>query len=288
MPARKRSTRRTDQASPASRDTGDTPRFTEVEVARHWDSNADTWADHVARGWDLYRECLNNPAILKLIGKQAGKDVLDAGCGEGHNTRILARGGARMTGVDISPRMIELARETEKREPLGIRYEVTSFADLSMFATASFDTVVSFMAMMDGPNYSEAVAEVYRVLKPGGDFFFSITHPCFVTPGMDWVRDGQGNPIKLVQSGYFSKEHFEDRWRFSGAPRTDDITLFSVPRFPMTLSEYINPLASSGFVIRSLSEPRPSERVCREYPQFRRWRDVGAIFLHIHVTKPSA
>ena len=73
MPARKRSTRKANHAAPTRRDTGDTPRFTEAEVARHWDSNADAWADQVARGWDLYRECLNNPAILKLIGKQTGK-----------------------------------------------------------------------------------------------------------------------------------------------------------------------------------------------------------------------
>ena len=52
------------------------------------------------------------------------KDVLDAGCGEGYNTRILARGGARMTGVDLSERMIELAQAEERRAPLGIRYVV--------------------------------------------------------------------------------------------------------------------------------------------------------------------
>ena len=57
--------------------------FTEGEVARHWDDNADVWTEHVRKGWDSYREHLNNPAFLKLIGNIKGKTVLDAGCGEG-------------------------------------------------------------------------------------------------------------------------------------------------------------------------------------------------------------
>ena len=84
--------------------------FTEGEVARHWDDNADVWTEHVRKGWDSYREHLNNPAFLKLIGNLNGKTVLDAGCGEGYNTRIFARMGAKMTGIDVSPRLIEHAR----------------------------------------------------------------------------------------------------------------------------------------------------------------------------------
>jgi len=122
----------------------------EQEVARYCDENANLWPDHVRKGWDVYREYFNNPAFFEFIGDLSGKTVLDAGCGEGHNTRLLARSGARMTGVDISQRMIELARREEQREPLGIRYEVASFSDLSVLDDVSFDVVVSSMALMDG------------------------------------------------------------------------------------------------------------------------------------------
>jgi SAM-dependent methyltransferase len=113
-------------------------RIPEQEVARYWDENANVWADHVRQGWDAYREYFNNPAFFEFMGDLNGKTVLDAGCGEGYNTRLLARSGARMTGVDISEKMIELARQEERREPLGIRYEVASFCDLSLFDDASF------------------------------------------------------------------------------------------------------------------------------------------------------
>ena len=88
--------------------------ISEGEVTQHWDDNADVWTEHVRKGWDTYREHLNNPAFLKLVGNLNDKKVLDAGCGEGYNTRIFARMGAMMTGVDISPRLIEHARQAEK------------------------------------------------------------------------------------------------------------------------------------------------------------------------------
>jgi ubiquinone/menaquinone biosynthesis C-methylase UbiE len=262
-------------------------KITEKEVARLWDSNAALWADHVRKGWDLYREYLNNPSFLKLIGNVKGKKVLDAGCGEGYNTRILARQGAVMTGVDISKRMIAHGRAAEKTEPLGIRYEVASFTNLSLFAGGTFDIAVSFMALMDSPDYKRAVKEIYRVLRPGGDFFFNMTHPCFMTSGFGWIKDEKGNPIKLVLSHYFSKEHYVERWRFSGTENKDKVPPFAIAYFPMTLSECVNHLVGAGFVLKKLKEPRPSAKLCREQPEFKRWRNTGAIFLHFHARKPQ-
>lgn len=88
----------------------------EQEVARYWDENADLWADHVRKGWDAYREHFDNPAFFEFIGDLGGKTVLDAGCGEGYDTRLLARSEARMTGVNISERMLELARREGRQK----------------------------------------------------------------------------------------------------------------------------------------------------------------------------
>ena len=92
-------------------------KLTIEEVAKYWDKNADLWTELVRKGWDTYREYFNNPAFLKFLGDVKGKKVLDAGCGEGLNTRILARKGAQITGIDNSPRMIEYALEHESQEP---------------------------------------------------------------------------------------------------------------------------------------------------------------------------
>ena len=258
------------------------------EVTQHWDDNADVWTEHVRQGWDTFREHLNNPTFLQLVGNLKGKNVLDAGCGEGYNTRIFARMGAKMTGIDVSTRMIEHARQAEQKEPLGIRYKLASFTDMPIFGDGSFDTVVSTMALMDSPDFEKAVGEIYRVLRKNGDFFFSISHPCFMTKGFGWVTDRQGNQEKLTVSGYFSKTHWVERWQFSQVPEElkQDVPQFAIPRFPRTLAAYINPLLQTGFVLKKLSEPRPSASDCRKYPYLQKWRDTGAIFLQVHCVKP--
>ena len=206
------------------------------DVARYWDDNARSWAVEVRQGHDVAREFLNNPAFLAFIGDLAGRRVLDAGCGEGHNTRILARRGARMTGVDLSSKMIELAEEEERREPLGIRYVNTSYAELGMFADASFDAVVSFMALMDGPHFDRAIAECFRVLRPGACSASASPIPASSRQGSQWLRNDEGVKIKWMVGDYFSPDHWVDHWRFTDAPR--EAPEFAVPRFNRTLSEY--------------------------------------------------
>ena len=89
------------------------------DVARYWESNARAWTTLSRQGWDVYRDSLNTPAFLALLPEIGGGSGLDIGCGEGHNTRLLAARGAQMAGVDLVPTFIESAREAERETPLG-------------------------------------------------------------------------------------------------------------------------------------------------------------------------
>jgi SAM-dependent methyltransferase len=243
------------------------------DVARHWDENAPQWVRCVRAGWDYYREYVNNPAFFALLPDLAGRRVLDVGCGEGRNTRLLAETGAQVVGADISERMIAAAREHEAAEPRGIEYHVASGNDLSAFVDASFDAVVSTMAMMDMADYAGAVREVVRVLRPGGLFQFSITHPCTFPRRWRWLRDEHGRKQGISVGNYFGLQPSRpgedvDEWFFGAAPAEvkENARKFRIPRFFRTLSTYMNTLIEAGFVLTRLEEPYASDEALASDP----------------------
>lgn len=164
----------------------------DIDVAKHWNDNADQWARDVRAGFDVYRDQFTFPAFLDALPPINELDVIDFGCGEGTNTRAFARLGARVTGIDLSARMIEHGRKTEEADPLGIGYHVTSYSDHCGMPDASYDAVLSTMALMDGPDLPGTMQEAYRLLRPGGFILFSVVHPCFITPGLGWEKDADG------------------------------------------------------------------------------------------------
>lgn len=241
------------------------------DVAASWNASAGTWTRHVRAGYDFDRILMNNPAFFELIGDIAGMIVLDACCGEGYNTRLLACRGASMTGIDISEALITEARAEEAREPLGIRYELGSISDMPVFGDEQFEAVLSTLAMMDVADYPGAVTELFRVLKPGGMFAFSTCHPCFNydLPARRWVRDSEGRCTGIIVGDYFRRAAFECTWRFRHAPADDGCEPMTTVGFDRTLSDYINPLCRAGFIIERIVEPQATDEACAADPSMR-------------------
>src|SRR5205807_4731180 len=100
---------------------------------------------------------LNTPAFFAMLPDVEGLAGLDIGCGEGYNTRLLARRGARVTGIDIAQVFIAHAQAAEKETSLGINYQVASAVDLP-FPNATFDFVTAFMSLMDVPETVRVLA----------------------------------------------------------------------------------------------------------------------------------
>jgi SAM-dependent methyltransferase len=260
----------------------------DADVRAAWDANAPAWANRVRAGRDLYRELFKAPSFLAFLPPLGGLEAIDLGCGEGATTRLLARTGARMTGVDLSPGMIAEAQAEEARAPLGITYRVGSCARLGGTPPESFDAAVSTMAMMDCSDFSGAVREVFRILKPGAPFCFSVLHPCFITPDTRWVRDDHGRERGLMVGRYFDESPFVETFRFSRDPEGETFSPFKVPRFPRRLETYVNTLLDTGFSLTRIEEPRPSEAATASHPWLQRWRDHAAIFLYLAARKPTS
>ena len=259
-----------------------------AEAGRMWNDNADSWTELSRAGYDVCRDLFNTPTFLDILPDISNLDGLDIGCGEGHNTRLLARRGARMTGIDISERFIEHAHAEEERETLWISYRVADAANLP-YPAKTFDFATGFMSLMDMPQVERVVFEAYRVLKPGGFFQFSISHPCFDTPHRKKLRNEQGKAYAFEIGGYFHNLDGEvEEWTFSALPleKQEQVEKFRVPRFTRTLSEWLNLIIGAGFTLECFAEPRPSDEVVREHPNIQA-AQVFPYFLIVRGRKPS-
>jgi ubiquinone/menaquinone biosynthesis C-methylase UbiE len=258
------------------------------EVAALWESNAETWTRHARMGYDVYRDALNTPAFLEILPPIDGLNGLDVGCGEGANTRQLARRGARMTAIDIAPTFTRNAQEAESAEPLGIRYQVADGMALP-FRDESFNFVTAFMSLMDMPDPGLAIREAARVTAPGGFLQFSILHPCFSPPHRRVLRDAVGRTTGVELGRYFDRVDGElDTWHFHTAPAEEraKVAPFRTPRFHRTLSQWVDFLIAANLAIEKLSEPSASAEVAAQVHEVEDTR-VVPLFLHVRARKPT-
>jgi SAM-dependent methyltransferase len=255
------------------------------EVGKVWDVNAPAWIELSRAGYDVYRDLLNTPAFLAMLPDVAGRTGLDLGCGEGHNTRLLAQRGATMVGLDISAVMALAATDGDRSSPT-ITVVVADGLTLP-FGDGSFDFVVAFMSLMDMPEPPRVLAEVARVLRPGGFVQLSVTHPFTNTPVRRWVHDESGQRVALATGGYFDEVPYTETWLFGAAP--DAVRSrhqpFAVPRFPLTMAGWLNAIAVAGLVLEEAGEPCVSEATAAAHPEVADTR-LAPCFLHLRARRP--
>lgn len=183
------------------------------------------------------------PAILDLAGEVAGRQVLDAGCGSGPLFASLRDRGALVTGFDSSAAMLELAR---KRLGPDAVLRLGDLGEPLPFPDGAFDDVVASLVLHYLEDWTAPLAELRRVVKPGGRLIMSVNHPS-VFKILDPAND------------YFATVQWSYDCDFAGQKVV--LTNWHRPLHAMT-----DAFTAAGFRISVISEPSPAPAAAELFP----------------------
>ncbi len=176
-----------------------------------------------------------------LLGDVAGRRVVEIGCGSAPCARWLARAGAEVVALDISAGMLARAAELNRATGIAVPLLQADAARLPL-ATASMDLACSAFGGLPFVADAQAVlAEVARVLRPGGRFVASVNHP------LRWPFPDSPDPAELrVTSSYFDRTPYVET---DGTGRTVYV------EHHRTVGDWVRAVVGAGLVLQDLVEP---------------------------------
>lgn len=187
--------------------------------------------------------------LRKLLPDFRNKRVLDLGCGYGwHCIHAAEQGASSVVGVDISRKMLEVARQ--KTSFPQVEYLCRAMEDVD-FPAESFDIILSSLAFHYVADYGGLVEKIHDMLKPGGNLTFTVEHPVFTAHGaQDWHYDERGEIMHFPVDRYFAE-----------GERTTVFLGELVIKYHRTLTTILGTLLANGFVIKHVAEPQPPEHM---------------------------
>jgi SAM-dependent methyltransferase len=181
--------------------------------------------------------------MLSRVSAGRFTNALDVGCGEGRFCRMLKAAGVAATGIDPTPALLETA---QRRDPDGDyrpgRAEQLEFPD------SNFDLVVSYITLVDIPDFRTAIREMARVLRPGGSLLIAnLTGYISACCDRGWVKDEQGKHLHFPVDDYLSERPLWLEW--SG---------IRIMNWHRPLTAYMSAFLEAGLALKFFSEPEPS------------------------------
>ncbi|MDX8053914.1 class I SAM-dependent methyltransferase [Lentzea sp. BCCO 10_0798] len=183
------------------------------------------------------------PAIVDLAGDVAGRRILDAGCGAGPVSAALRDRGAVVSGFDRSAKMVELARQ---RLGDDVDLRVADITGPLPYPDGAFDDAVAALVLHYLEDWTAPLAELRRVLKPGGRLIVVVNHPIL---------------LKMVhrETDYFATTKWSDEYNFNGQKAV--LTYWHRPLHAMT-----DAFTAAGFRTAVISEPPPAPEAHELFP----------------------
>jgi SAM-dependent methyltransferase len=226
-----------------------------------YDDIVDVYLPHIERpgSWNNLYE---RPAVKAVLPPLRGRDVLDLGCASGYFTDYALEQGARVTAVDIADAWI---RRLEAR-PANPSLRVVR-ADISrpmpFLKSESYDCIIASLVIHYLKDWEPLLAEMHRVLRPGGRVVISTHHPQFT-----WKLFHRDSLREVFE--------VEDTWgKAEGTP-------FTVRYWVRSLTETLRPFLRSAFHVRDILEPPPDKAVEARYPEvYHRLRSEPAFLFFV-------
>ena len=203
-----------------------------------------------------FNDALEKPAFRALLPDLKGVKMLDIGCGFGVDCQwYVEQGAEKVLGIDISEKMIALARERNSHEQ--IDYQVIAAEDLDT-CSLEFDLVVSSLGFHYVEDFEGLIGNISQILKPGGQLVFSQEHPLTTCVRMEnsWVKDELGKKIAWMLEDYGIEGKRSHRWMDK-----------EVVIYHRNFSTLINGLLRHGFEITGVRESNADEAVIKAFPR---------------------
>ena len=220
-----------------------------------WDALAEWWDDKIGDG-NNFQDYLIEPATERLLALKPGELVLDIACGAGRFTRRMANHGVRIVAIDHSEKFIRRAQERTTHNADRITYSVLNAANpeaLMSLGEKRFDAAVCTMALMDMSSIEPLISTLPKLLKTGGRFVFSVTHPVFNSGTSRLVAEQFDHEGELVTRSGVTVTDYAKPFHHMGVV----IAGQPVPQhyFHRSISLLFNTCFKHGFVLDGMDEP---------------------------------
>ena len=205
-----------------------------------WEKSSSAWISTMGDRGDFGREHILDPVMVERISERRFESALDVGCGEGRFSRILRDNHIPVVGIDPTEALLMQARLSD---PSG-HYQLARAESLP-FPSASFDLVVSYLTLIDIPDFRAGIREMVRVLKPGGTLLIANLNS-FISTSNGWIKDQDGRYSHYPVDRY--AEEFSEWVEWSG---------IRVLNWHRPLAAYMRELLAHGLTLTFFDEPQP-------------------------------
>lgn len=212
-------------------------------VDNGWQESAQAWIADQGEHGDFGRRYVLDPVMLPRALARGPRRMLDVGCGEGRFCRMLAAHGVPATGLDPTPALIAAARARDARSAY-----IQGMAEHLPFASDSFDLVVSYLSLIDIDDVRAGIAEMSRVLAPGGTLLIANLTSLNTAGGEDgWATDEHGVRLHYKVDDYLRESAMRIDYRG-----------IRVRNHHRPLRTYFKALLDQGLTLTHFDEPSPA------------------------------